>query len=234
MRSVAPKAGAKKIIKPMRHEAHLGWALILLCAASCDAAEEAGIEVGPTPPAGVQLVFDDFETIDPNWITGELESGVIWIADGELRMRNLTESGVSLTAIYDDRSSGQIIDVDVKLVAGTDDNWQTILCRNQGNSYYDLGISADGYYLIDIWVDGEKLDKSLGPTASSHILTGTDVVNAVHVECIGDRLSLSVNGSLIAELNDTSLTNGSVGLSVNALSDEFSEVAFDNFRLAVP
>ena len=60
------------------------------------------------------------------------------------------------------------------------------------------------------------------------------MVNALHVECVGDRLSLSVNGNLIAELSDTSLTNGEVGLSVNALSDEFTEVAFDNFRITVP
>ena len=221
-------------IHPMRRGPLFGLGLIVLFAAACEAAEETALDVEQPPPAGVQTVFDDFETIDLNWITGEFDNGVVRIVDGEIRIRNFTESGTSITAIYDERSADQIIDVDVMLVAGTDDNWQTVECRTQGDSYYDLGISADGYYLIDVWIDGEKLDKSLGPTASSFINTGMDAVNALHVECVGDRLSLSVNGNLIAELTDTNLESGEVGLSVNALADEFTEVAFDNFRLAVP
>lgn len=221
-------------IQPKRYDSFFGLGLIVLIAVSCEATEEAALDVEQMPLAGVQTVFDDFETIDPNWITGEFDNGIVRIVDGEIRIRNLTESGTSITAIYDERSANQIIDVDVRLVAGTDDNWQTVECRSQGDSYYDLGISADGYYLIDIWIDGEKLDKSLGPTASRFIHTGMDAVNALHVECVDDRLSLSVNGNLIAELSDTNLETGEVGLSVNALADEFTEVAFDNFRLAVP
>jgi hypothetical protein len=59
-------------------------------------------------------------------------------------------------------------------------------------------------------------------------------VNALYVECVGDRLNLSVNHFLIAELTDTKLKNREVGRSVNALADDFTEVAFDNFRIAVP
>ncbi len=65
-----------------------------------------------------------------------------------------------------------------------------------------------------------------------HRLRLRDLTSPLKAICSDN--ALSVNGNLIAELNDTNLTNGSVGLSVNALDGEFSEVAFDNFRIAVP
>ncbi len=118
------------MIQQMRRGSQLGLGLIVLFAASCNAAEEVAVavEVEQTPPAGVQAVFDEFETIDPSWIMGESQDGVIRIVDGEMRIRNFSDAGTSLTAIYDERFGDQIIDVDVKLVAGTDDNWQTVEC----------------------------------------------------------------------------------------------------------
>ncbi len=212
----------------------LGLCLIAASTASCDATPELAGENQSSRTIGAEQVYDDFEAVDPNWVIGRFQGGAIRIEDGEMLVRSLTASGASITAMYDASFSDVIVDVDVRLNEGTDDNWQTVECRTEGNNYYDLGISADGYYLIDVWIDGVHLDKSLGPTGSPHIRTGADAVNSLHVECIGDRLSLSVNGNLLAELTDTSLTEGAVGLSVNALAAVFSEAAFDNFRIAVP
>ena len=94
--------------------------------------------------------------------------------------------------------------------------------------------SADGYYLLDIWVNGSKLDKSLGPSRSRHIRTDRNAVNALRVECVGTSLRLFVNGNMVAEIMDTNIARGHVGLSVDSLGGKFSEVAFDNIRITVP
>ena len=74
------------MIQQMRRGSQLGLGLIVLFSASCDAAEEVAVEVEQTPPAGVQAVFDEFETTDPSWITGESQDGVIRIVDGKMRI----------------------------------------------------------------------------------------------------------------------------------------------------
>jgi hypothetical protein len=204
------------MVQAMSGRPLIGVAIITLMAASCDATPEVAGENQPAPSrgTGAELVFNDFETIDPSWNAGKFENGV--------------------TAIYDAEFDDAIIDVDVRLAEGTADNWQTVECRIDGNYYYDLGISADGYYIIDVWIDGVQHEKSLGPTPSPYIVTGAAAVNSLHVECIGNRLSLSVNGNLLAELEDNAILSGGVGLSVNALAETFSEAAFDNFRVAAP
>jgi len=222
------------MVQAMRGVPLIGVGIIALIAASCEPTPEITDDTRPWPTMGTERVFVDFETVDPDWITGTFQDGVVRIADGELFVRDFTASSASVTAVYDAEFDDVIVDVDVRLAEGTADNWQTVGCRIEGNNYYDLGISADGYYIIDAWVEGVQLDRSLGPTPSPYIVTGADAVNSLHVECIGDRLSLSVNGNLLEELTDASLTSGGVGLSVNALAEVFSEAAFDNFRAATP
>jgi len=224
------------MVQAMSGRPLIGVAIITLMAASCDATPEVAGENQPAPSrgTGAELVFNDFETIDPSWNAGKFENGVVRIADGEMFIRNFTVSQASVTAIYDAEFDDVIIDVDVRLAEGTADNWQTVECRIDGNYYYDLGISADGYYIIDVWIDGVQHEKSLEPTPSPYIVTGAAAVNSLHVECIGNRLSLSVNGNLLAELEDNAILSGGVGLSVNALAETFSEAAFDNFRVAAP
>jgi len=78
------------------------------------------------------------------------------------------------------------------------------------------------------------LDQLVAPTSSSHINLGQGVTNSVHIECIGNRLSLSVNGHLLVEVTDGSLQSGDIGLEVNALNVTFSEVAFDNLVVYAP
>ncbi len=107
-------------------------------------------------------------------------------------------------------------------------------CQVDDSNYYDLGISADGYYLLDVWVNGTKPNKSLGPSRSLHIRTGRNVVNALRIECVGTDLRLFVNGNLVAELTDENFSKGLVAFSVMSIGGPYSEVAYDNFRVTVP
>ena len=127
-----------------------------------------------------------------------------------------------------------IIEVDMKLIAGTDDNWQEVMFRVGDDSYYSASISADGYYEMQLWWLNGTLDQLVSPTSSSYINQGQGVVNSVRIECVGNRLSLSVNGHLLVEVTDNTLNSGDIGLEVNALAGTFSEVAFDNLVVYAP
>jgi len=127
-----------------------------------------------------------------------------------------------------------IIDVDMKLISGSLDNWQTVIFRQvDDDNYYTAEISADGYYEMQRWINGTLLSL-VNPTSSSYIHQGYDVVNSVHIECIGNSFSLSVNGHLLVEVTDNTFTGGDIGLDVIVLSGSSTEVAFDNLMVTEP
>ena len=175
------------------------------------------------------LLSDDFSVPSDRWDVGAGRGGETRYVDGAMFVRAVTESDGSIYVTYDRTFTDHAIQVETRLVGGTDDNWQTVSCRLTGdNDYYDLGISADGYFLLDVWVDGKRLGKSIGPSRSRHIRQGRNVVNDLTVECVGSTLRLSVNGHVLAEIEDDAHTSGQIGLSVDSMAGRYSEVAFDN------
>lgn len=171
------------------------------------------------------LFSEDFSVPSDRW---DIYPGDARYFNGAILVRDNIGGG-SIFVPYDRTFSDQSIRVETTLVGGTDDNWQTVACRfSPGANYYDLGISADGYYMLDVWVNGRRLSKSIGPTRSPHIRLGRNAVNVLQVDCVGDLLTLTVNGKVLAQLRDDHHTSGNIALSVNALAGRFSEVAFDN------
>ena len=127
------------------------------------------------------------------------------------------------------------MEVETKLVAGTDENWHMVICRYQdSDNYYSFRTSADGYYSIYKIVNGNWITLA-SVTYSSYINQGVGAVNLIHIECIGSSLSMSVNGHLLWEGTDTdaTLSEGTIVLGTFAFSDPFTEIAFDNFVVAV-
>ena len=88
-------------------------------------------------------------------------------------------------------------------------------------------INANGKYAILKAVEGVATMLRT-PTSSSHIKTGLGVTNNVRVECIGNSLTLYVNGFSVVQVSDNTLVSGIVGLDVESTGGEYTEVAFDN------
>ena len=177
------------------------------------------------------LFSDDFSVRSDRWeVDVEWANGTASYVGEAIVVRSITEPDNGSTVVkYDRIFADHVIQVETTLLGGTDDNWQTVECRWTSNDdYYDFGISADGYFLLDVWVDGRRLDKSLGPTASSRIRLGRNVVNVLRAECVGNTLRLSVNGYVLGEINDDNHASGRLGLSVDSFEGSYSEVAFDN------
>jgi hypothetical protein len=212
----------------------LAWIITALATTSGVAASGLAAQGRSSDQGRPVLLFDDFSRVDPNWLTEESIGGTARIVDGALRVRNETPSVSATVALYDAIFDDQVIEVEMTLVDGTDDNWQTVICRSNDDGYYSIGISADGYYALAVFVGGSQQDQSLGPSRSSSIRTGTNAMNLVQVECVGDRLRLIVNGSTVAELSDGNHRKGRSGVSVSSLAGRFSRVAFDNLRITRP
>lgn len=183
---------------------------------------------------GVVVVTETFDKASNRWQTGAYASGEARVLSGELNVRVMTGDGGSIFAIYDRQFIDSVIEVDVRLRGGTDDNWQLISCRRVDNFNYNaLGVSADGYAIISVWNDGQRVETT-GPIRSDRVLLGPNQVNRVQAECIGPMLRLTVNGEVVAELNDPYQRQGAAGLGASSLAGVFTEVAFDNFVIRNP
>jgi len=176
------------------------------------------------------------------WGIGEDKTGAVYYQHGWLHIKNYTYSEFSTTSY--NFSAGEfddfILEVETKLVDGTDVNWHSVTCRTQDTTdprCYYFSIGADGHYVIGKNQNWEVIP-FIPPTRSIYILTDEDTVNLMRIECIGDNLRLSVNGHLLAEASDSTYNSGYLGLTATAEVEkhgkQFSEIAFDNLIVTEP
>jgi hypothetical protein len=180
------------------------------------------------------LYSDSFSGSTTNWITYSDDSGYVKLQDGALYVLNYYEGEYSSDTYPNLTYTDFILEVDMTFIGGSSDNWQSVVARYSNELCYYFDISADGYYAIGIWNDATWEYTGLAETTySAHILQGNKT-NRVRVECVGSRLSLTVNGHLLSSVTDSTCKTGEVGLEVSAMDGTYTEVAFDNFVIYKP
>ncbi len=211
--------------------------LFILLLSSCTN-ESITPSVSPAATVGPlsQEVFrDGFDSQDGKW---ETYSGTDWgsafYKDGKFHITNNTASQYSSSSRLQGQFSDFALEVEMELVSGSSASHQTVICRyNETGDCYMFCIDANGEYAIHKTVEGVSTMLKTA-TPSSYINTGLGVTNKVRVECIGNSLTLYVNGFRVAQVSDAKLATGKVGLSVNSQSGEYTEVAFDNVVIWTP
>jgi len=180
------------------------------------------------------LFSDDFSDPGSGWVTYNGSDGQVRYQDGYFYIKDYTNPAATVYGEAQRYFTDFILEIETWLVGGTDDNWQAVGCRfeNEDNDY-DFAISADGYYTIVKWVNGNDTVLS-GPTFSSYINQGVGAVNLIHIECIGSSLSLSVNGHFLDTVTDSTFSGGDICLAANALAGTFTEIAFDDLVITEP
>lgn len=192
---------------------------------------------GPTPSpvsTGALLFSDSFDSPFSGWETYSESEGSASYSSGALHIYDYAYGLRGENSYVDRNFADFILEVETWLVAGSENNWHYIICRSDlVSSYYGFGVSADGYYTIFKFVNGE-LTTLAAPRFSGFINTGQGIRNLARVECVGSTLSLWANGNLLATVDDSSFSSGYVALGCEAMGSTSTEVAFDNFVIASP
>ena len=183
-------------------------------------------------PTKTVLFSDDLSQWRSGWTSeSDTDKGKTFYSGGSLHIRDLNPPTGARYHTLNKNFNDFILDVDTKLVDGTIENWQGVDIRNQdSDNYYSFIISADGYYDILKWENGNRIDLigSKVPS-SSYINTGLGATNHIHIEANKNTLSLSVNGQHLKTVTDNSFREGTVDLKVTSMpSNSFSEVVFNN------
>jgi hypothetical protein len=124
--------------------------------------------------------------------------------------------------------------VEASQVAGPDDNEYGVLARmRDSENFYRFSISGDGYFLISKFVDGEQQVLGSNWTPSDAVRQG-QATNLIEITCVGDRLTLTVNGQTLAQVEDGQFRRGDIGLYAGTFYEGGVEVHFDNLTIQAP
>ena len=178
---------------------------------------------------------DDFSDPTSGWENRSHEQfGTLDYFDGFYRMQVIGQQqilvanpGLSFTDVW--------LEADTIKVIGSSDDIFGLVCRvvDQEN-YYFFVISSDGYYGIGKAIDGIQSMINAGGMLPSEVINQGKSGNHLRAGCIEDRLELSVNGQLLAKVNDNKLSEGDVGLLVGNFNTAENVVLFDNFSVTNP
>jgi len=199
-----------------------------------DASLTAHFKTTPTVPE--VLFSDDFSDESSGWVTYDEYDGRVIYLNGCLYVKDYGAYEGTMYGESQRYFTDFILEVETWLVGGTDDNWHLVACRWQDEENgYHFGISADGYYAITKWIGGEMVPLTGStPKYSTYINQGVGAVNLIHIECIGNTLSLSINGHILWEGTDATFSGGDIALAANVIASTFTEVAFDNIVVSEP
>jgi S1-C subfamily serine protease len=184
------------------------------------------------PDQGSVLYEDDFSSPNSGWpqdANDEISQGYV---GGEYHLEIFT-TNLLTWATLDESYSDIIIDVDTRVVKSSGDGDYGMVCRYQdGDNFYGFEVSEDDYITIWKYVNGEYFPL-IDWVYSGYI---AEIEGNLHITvgCVGDKLTLAVNGALLAEARDSDLSSGEVGVIVGTFENPDVVVGFDNFKVSAP
>jgi len=212
--------------------------LVLLLPSTFLAACTIGTPAVDTCNANGALLQDDFSGAQQcGWREYNQGGAVVEIAEGTLTISTSQTGEVRWTNAGRDFAD-VIVTVQARQTSGPNNNAYGVLCRYQDeNNFYIFLISGDGYYAIGKYETGKDqvtyLTENQEFIASDLINQGV-ATNLVRVSCVGNELSLSVNGLPLVTIIDDSLASGDVGLGVSTLEPGTAVVQFDDLLVLAP
>jgi hypothetical protein len=172
---------------------------------------------------------DDFANENSGWEIGEFDGGGVGYTQGKYYITSIG-SGSTMWGAAGRSFEDVQIEVNAEQISApaNNNNDYGVICRLQrdGGGYYGL-ISGDGFYAILRESGGDAYDILVDWTESRHIRQG-DSQNQLILSCQGSKISLYVNGQMLAETSDSMYTSGDLGFTATSYETEGTEVHFDN------
>jgi hypothetical protein len=190
-------------------------------------------EQGSENSAGV-LFKDDFSDPSSGWDRVRNDEGITDYEDGAYRIY-VQSPNIDYWANPNLNFTDVNISVQATKVGGSDDNDFGVLCRYQDpENFYFFIISSDGYYGIGKMLGDQQILISDDNLLPSEEINQGNARNTIQASCIGNMLSLSVNGKLLSSVEDKDFLSGDVGLITGTYDSSGTDVHFDDFRVLRP
>jgi hypothetical protein len=209
--------------------------VLLLVMVACGAGESEPDACDNLPDI---LFIDDFNgEFDCGWATYNRGGGIASIENSSMQL-TVSQPGQIWWTNPSRNFDDVVIRVEARQVSGPNDNAYGIICRYQNEeNFYVFLISGDGYYAIGKYQTGDEnvvyLTENGQFQPSDAINTGI-ASNEMEVSCLGNELSLAVNGAPLVSVNDPTFVTGDIGLAASTLQAATGVIEFDNVQVAAP
>lgn len=207
---------------------------LALSASACRLLVDPAQPVKTAGASGRVLFSDDFSAPTSGWNQVTAASGESIYLDGAYRIF-VNQPNVDIWSKPGKSFQDVRLEVDAYKVGGERDNRFGLICRAvDDDSFYIFIISSDGYYGIGL-IDGQEY-QLLGAEAlqpSDAIRLGS-ASNHIRADCVGDTLTLTVNGVQLAQVQDSRFSSGDVGLIAGTYNTPGTDIRFDDFVVYQP
>lgn len=131
-----------------------------------------------------------------------------------------------------------IVSVEARQVGGPNDNAYGLICRYQNEeNFYVFLVSGDGFFAIGKYQTGTEnvvyLTENQQFIPSDAINLGV-ASNELSASCVGNQLSLEVNGIPVLSVTDPTFVTGDIGLAAGTLVAGTGVIEFDNVQAIAP
>jgi tetratricopeptide (TPR) repeat protein len=191
----------------------------------------------PTAGEGGLLFADDFSDPASGWYANGDPAGIAEYGNGGYVVGH-SEAHSAAWALPGKLFGDIRIEVSTKKLDGDHDNYFGVMCRvglgASPQDFYVMLISSDGFYGIGKRVGGGDLEL-IGQRKMqySNAIKQGEQVNQMQMECVGSRLSLSVNGQLLMEVEDSDLSAGQIGLFAGTQEEPGTRIRFSDLAVYV-
>lgn len=189
------------------------------------------------PTSSPQVLFqDDFSDPFSGWSTFNEMEGLTEYVNGTYRIF-INKPNWFIWGNPGKNFTNVIVEVEAVKVGGPEENDFGVICRYQDErNFYRLFLGSDGYYGISKVIDGEELLIDMEELQYNEKLlhSENEAVLRIQARCVGEHLSLWVNGQVLAEVDDASLTSGDVGLVAGTYDTPGVDIRFDNLLITQP
>jgi hypothetical protein len=183
---------------------------------------------------GSTLFQDDFTDATGNWTQATADQGSMLIADGIYQI-TVSISNYELPALSGHTYRDVRITAQSARMSGPQENLYGLVCRAKDPSnFYFFVISSDGYYTIGKVKDGVASLLGQEMMAYNAAIRPGESTNTLQFDCVGQVLSGSVNGYLLASTQDAEFSTGDAGLVVGTFDEPDVQISFDNFSVVKP
>jgi len=176
----------------------------------------------PIPPQGSQPYYtEEFDKVPDNWsyeiLKGNENKTDITVGKGVMTF-DINDYDTYAYVFYDDWTYEDVYLEASAKNRGYNNNMITLVCRYSEEGFYEVNIKNDGLYYMYVYTPSYGY-KRLYNGGSRQIKTGQQS-NVFAMTCIGDEISLYVNGTLERSVTDTyhQLPEGQIGVGVSSFS----------------
>jgi hypothetical protein len=161
------------------------------------------------------------------------EWGAAFYSTGEYFLQDISDDSTTLGVFYPNYAdfSDTVMSIEGRTIDTIGNNEISVMCRFIDSSNFYEFRYQEGYYSIGKFENGEYtllLDWQESPDVQIELETAV-----LNTSCIGDELSMGINGRELASVSDSTFVSGKVGVTAtNWEGDEYT-VAFDNLELDV-